>query len=147
MAKKFTLQIITPKKVVFQDKVISVTAPSSSGEITILYNHTPLVSLLKEGVVKIVQNGEETFFSIGGGYVETTGKEVNLLVSRAYGQDELDEKAIKQAKEKAERLIQESKTEEERRQAMASLRRSIIDLRLLGLARKSRRRLGEEEAI
>lgn len=131
MSKKLLLKIITPKKIVFQDEVESVTAPSALGQITILYNHIPLFSLLKEGIVKIRKESEEYYFSIGGGYLETTGKEVSLLVSRAYGQDELDEESIRKAKEEAEKLLKESKTEKERYEAMAALRRSLIDLKVL----------------
>lgn len=136
--KSFKLQIITPKKVVLRDKVDSVTAPSSTGEITILYNHTPLFSLLKEGVVKIKKGGDETYLSIGGGYLETTGKEVNLLVSRAAGQDEIDETAVKRARDEAEKLLRESKTEAERHEAMATLRRSFIDLKILKFRKKKK---------
>ncbi|MEM4736623.1 MAG: ATP synthase F1 subunit epsilon [Nitrososphaeria archaeon] len=139
MEKALILKIITPRGIVFKDEVRSVTAPSFSGDITILYNHTPLFSLLKEGVVKVRKNEEEYYFSIGGGYLETTGKEVNLLVSRAYGQDEIDEESVKKAKEEAEKLLKESKTEKERRKAMASLRRSFIDLKVLRFKRKKKR--------
>lgn len=131
MSHQFKLKIITPKKIVLQDEITSVTAPSASGEITILYNHLPLFSLLKEGVVKVKKNGDESYFSIGGGYIETTGKEVNLLVSRAYGQNEIDEEAVKKAQEEAKKKIQTAKTDEERQEAMASFRRSFIDLKVL----------------
>ena len=139
MGNKLVLKIITPKKIVFQEEAEAVTAPSAMGEITILYNHVPLFSLLKEGVVKIKKEGEEYYFSIGGGYLETTGKEVNLLVSRAYGQDELDEESIRKAKEKAEKLLKESKTKEERHQAIAALRRSFIDLKVLRFKKRRKK--------
>lgn len=145
MRTKFKFQIITPKKIVFHDEVDSVSAPSPSGEITILYNHIPLFSLLEEGTAKIKKNGEEYYFSIGGGYLETTGKEVNLLVSRAYGQNEINEKAVKRAKEEAEKLLKESKTEAERHQAMSALRRSFLDLKLLKFKRRKKQGFQEEQ--
>jgi F-type H+-transporting ATPase subunit epsilon len=145
MPNKFKLQIITPKKIVLEEEVDSVTAPSSTGEITILYNHIPLFSLLNEGVVKIKKGSDESHFSIGGGYIETTGKEVNLLVSRVYHQDQIDEAAVKKAREEAEKLLKESKTEEERNKAMATLRRSFIDLKLLRFKRKKRPQFQKDE--
>ena len=80
------LRIITPRKVVLEEEINSITLPSADGEITILPNHVNLFSLLNEGVVKIKYDRKEDFFAIGGGYVETNGEYVNLLVSRAYSQ-------------------------------------------------------------
>lgn len=130
------LRIITSNKAVYQDDVSSVTAPTASGEITVLYNHIPLFSLLKEGVLKVKKNEEEAFFSIGGGYLETTGKEINVLVSRAYHQDEIDAAAVAKAQESAKKLVAESKTDEERHAALAALRRSVIDLKVVGMKKK-----------
>lgn len=75
-------------------------------------------------------------FSIGGGYIETDGKTLHLLVSRAFGQNELDERDIEEARKKAERLLSESKDESERQQALQTLRRSLIDMKVLKRVRK-----------
>jgi len=131
------LRIITPKKVVLEKDIYSITLPTEEGEITILPHHTNLFSILKEGIIKIKYKGEEDYFAIGGGYVETDGKEVNVLVSRAYGQDEIDEKIIEEAKEKAQQILSKAKTDAERQQAASLLRRSLIDSKLL---RKKRRK-------
>lgn len=134
--KHLLVWVITPKKIVKKEEAIAVTAPAVGGEITILFNHLPLFTLLEEGIVKIKKPEEEIHLAIGGGYLQTDGKKVNILVSRAYGQEEIDEKAIFQAKKDAERLLKESKSEEERKKAMALLRRSLIDLKLLRFRKK-----------
>lgn len=135
--RHFKLQIITPKQVVYEKEVSSVTAPAADGEITILFMHAPLFSLLTEGIVLIKDEDDESFFSIGGGYLETDGKAVRLLVSRAYGQDEIDEEEVKKAMAQAERDIKEAPDEVQRQRAMGTLRRSIVDMKL---ARKVRGR-------
>jgi F-type H+-transporting ATPase subunit epsilon len=129
--KQFNLKIITPKRIIIDEKVESITMPSKSGEITILANHIPLFSLLVDGIIKLRNGEEERYFAIGGGYVETDGKEVTVLVNRAHGQDELDEKSVIEAKQKAEKTLSEIKDTLERNEAIASLRRSTIDLKLL----------------
>jgi len=131
------LKIITPKKIVLEKEILSITLPTEEGEITILPHHANLFSILKEGIIKIKYNQEEDYFAIGGGYLETDGHEVNVLVSRAYGQDEIDEKMIEEAKENAKKILSQAKTDAERQQAAALLRRSLIDSKLL---RKKRRR-------
>ena len=131
------LKIITPKKIVLEKDISSITLPTEEGEITILPHHVNLFAILKEGIIKIKYDKNEDYFAIGGGYLETDGREVNVLVSRAYGQDEIDEKMIEEAKEQAKKILAEAKTEAERQQATALLRRSLIDSKLLKKRRKS----------
>jgi F-type H+-transporting ATPase subunit epsilon len=130
------LNIITPEKIAITDEVESLTVPAASGELTILHNHVPLFSLLEQGIVKMKKNNKEEFMAIGGGYLEVTGTEVNLLVSSAYGQDEIDEKLVKEAQEKAKTLLTEAKTDEERHEALMTMRRSTVDLKLLKKVRR-----------
>jgi len=130
------LRIITPKKIILEKDILSITLPTEEGEITILPHHTNLFSILKEGIIKIKYNQEEDYFAIGGGYLETDGYEVNVLVSRAYGQDEIDEKMIEEAKKKAQEILSQAKTDLERQQASALFRRSLIDSKLLRKKRK-----------
>jgi len=131
------LKIITPKKIVLEKDISSITLPTEEGEITILPHHVNLFAILKEGIIKIKYDKNEDYFAIGGGYLETDGREVNVLVSRAYGQDEIDEKMIEEAKEQAKKILAKAKTEAERQQAAALLRRSLIDSKLLKKRRKS----------
>lgn len=133
---KLHLKIITPKKVVYEKEVDSITLPSYDGEITILPRHSNLFSLLKEGVIKIKIKNDEDYFSIGAGYLETDGKEAVILVSRAYGQDEIDEKFINQAMEEAKKLLSQAQDEKSRQQALSLMRRAIIDSKLLKKRKK-----------
>lgn len=125
------LKIITPQKIVMEEDVESVTVPSSDGEITILPHHTNLFSLLIEGIVTIRKESEEDYLSIGGGYAETNGKDLRILVSRAYGQNEIDNKLTEQAIENAKKILSESKDNNERINASSVLRRSLIDSKLI----------------
>lgn len=131
------LRIITPKKIVLEEEVFSLTAPSAEGEITVLPGHVDLFTLLKEGIVTIRMEKKEDYLSIGGGYLETDGKMINLLVSKAYKQDEIDEVETKKAIEQAQKIVKETKDNDERLEAAALIRRSTVDLKLLKHRRKS----------
>ncbi len=125
------LKIITPKKLVKEVETNSITVPTASGEITILPHHANLFALMVEGIVKIRVKENEEYFSVGGGYVQTDGEKVTLLVSRAYGQDQIDEKMIDQAIEDAKKIIKTSQDEKEKYEAIATLRRAVVDSKLL----------------
>ena len=118
------------------EEVLSVTVPSESGEMTILPKHMSIFTLLVEGIVKIKKSDGEDYLSIGGGYLQTNGEEVNILVSRAYGQDDIDEQLTGKAVKEAKKIISQSKDIKERNEAASVLRRSIIDLKLLKKRRK-----------
>ncbi|PIQ72494.1 ATP synthase F1 subunit epsilon [Candidatus Roizmanbacteria bacterium CG_4_10_14_0_2_um_filter_36_35] len=125
------LKIITPKKIVLEEEVFSVTIPTTSGEITVLPKHEKLFSIITEGIIKIKKKDEEDYLSIGGGYLETDGKELNILVSRAYGQNEIDEEMINQATEEAKKILSQPVSEKEKSEAISMMRRAIIDTKLL----------------
>lgn len=125
------LKVITPRKIVMDKQVNSVTVPTAEGEITILPHHAHLFSLLVEGIVKIKSTGNEDDLAIGGGYLETNGMTVTVLVSRAYGQDEIDRNLTNKAVEEAKLILSKSTDEKERAAAMSTLRRSVIDSRLM----------------
>lgn len=125
------LRIITPSKVVRDEEINSITVPGAEGEMTVLPKHMNFFTMLVEGVVKIKKGQVEDFLSIGGGYMETDGDNINVLVSRAYHQDEIDEKLTEKALDQAKKLITEAKDEKERHEALSLYRRSVIDLKLL----------------
>ena len=114
-----------------EEEISSITLPAYDGEITVLPNHQPLLSLLVEGIVTLRRGTKEESLAIGGGYIETNGKTMKLLVSRAYGQDEIDEKLTADAVDRAKKLIQESADPANKAEAEALMRRSLIDSKLI----------------
>jgi len=95
-----------------------------------------LFSLLDQGILKIKKNNKEDFLAIGGGYLETNGEYANVLVSRAYNQDQINEQVVNKALNEAKILLNKSKTSEERKEALSLIRRSVIDLKLLKKRKK-----------
>lgn len=138
LATMIHLRIITPKKIVRDEEINAITLPSTEGELTILPRHMNLFSMLTEGVIKIRRGQDEDYLAIGGGYMETDGKSINVLVSRAYHQDEINQELTEKALTQAKKLMADAKDEKERHEALSLYRRSVVDLKLLK-KRKSRR--------
>ena len=104
----FTLDIVTLKKVAFSEAIKSVNAPGTEGYFSILVNHTPFVSRLKPGVIKVSrENGETLTFSMSGGFLMTDGKKVILLADAVERPEEIDIIRARVAKERAEKRIAE----------------------------------------
>ena len=129
--KPFNIEIITPERVALKQEVELVTVPAEEGEITILSGHIPLFSSLVAGEVRLRYDSQDYFLSIGGGFIEVTPEKTLILVTRAYKAEELNEKAILNAKEEAEKAIKEGVTDEDRTAAQALLRSTLVDLKVL----------------
>ena len=74
------LEIITPASTLFTGEVTLVQLPGIDGLFEIMKSHAPLVSALKEGRVKVVDDqNQEQFFDIRGGVVEVSQDRILLL--------------------------------------------------------------------
>jgi F-type H+-transporting ATPase subunit epsilon len=76
------LGIYSLEKVLYRGEASSVNCPTESGEITILNHHRPLISLLKKGIVKIVdEDNKEHYVSVASGFLEVRpGGQVRFLI-------------------------------------------------------------------
>lgn len=101
-------QITTPARTLVKDEVDSVTIPTRMGEVTILPHHIPLVAVLEPGELIIRKNGTESYFAVGGGYVEVqSGNKLTILADSAERAEELDAEKIEAARERARNVMKE----------------------------------------
>ena len=106
MASTFKLEIVTPDRKFFEDDVEMVIARGTEGDIGILKNHTPLVTPLSIGKIKIKQNGEVKIAAVASGYIEVNKEKTTIIADSAEWPHEIDVERAKAAKERAEKRIQ-----------------------------------------
>jgi len=127
----FTLDIVTLKKVAFSEEIKSVNAPGTEGYFSILVNHTPFVSSLKAGIIKVTRENEETStFSMSGGFLMTDGKKVILLADAVERPEEIDVARAQAAKERAETRIAERTPDVDIDRARLALLRALNRLKI-----------------
>jgi len=126
------LEIITPQRKAFSETVNAVYVPTSEGRVGVLPKHTRLFTALTEGEVRITYAGKDWYLVIGGGFMEVTKEKISILVSRAVHADEINESELKKAQEEAKHMIAQKGKTIERDEALASLRRSFLELKVLG---------------
>lgn len=130
MAETFRFEITTPERTVFSADIRQVTLPTSTGEITVLRHHVPLVSLLVPGVLHIIrENGEELVLAVSGGFIEVQSNKVTVLADTAERAEEIDEARAEEARQRAEQAMKERKDTEAFTSANASLERHLARLR------------------
>ena len=81
MTNTLHLIISSVSENLYDGPAISATIPGSAGEMTILPNHEPLITTLKEGTITVrIPNAEDKVFPIQGGVLETSGARTVVLV-------------------------------------------------------------------
>ena len=106
-------KIATPERVVYEDEINQVSIPTTSGEVTILPNHIPLVSVIKSGEIKIVDKDGEHVLAIAGGFLEVRDdNEIIILADNAERAEEIDIEKAEEARARAQKEIEEAKGEE-----------------------------------
>ena len=80
MALTIHCDIVSAEEQIFSGLVELLVANGSAGELGICYGHTPLLTDLQPGTVRVVlQGGEEDVFYVSGGYLEVQGDVVTVL--------------------------------------------------------------------
>jgi F-type H+-transporting ATPase subunit epsilon len=104
------IKIVTPEKVVYENEVFQVSIPTMSGEITVLKNHIPLVSVMKAGELRIKDKSGEVHLAVSGGFVEVRGNnEIVLLSDYAERVEEIDVQRAEEARKRAEEQMKQAK--------------------------------------
>lgn len=127
----FQLDIVTPERTAYSDTITALSVPTPNGTIGVLPKHVGLFTVLGEGEIKISTGSKDLYLAIGGGFMEVTREKVSILVSRAVHADELNEKAILDAQKAAKEIITSRVSAEERASAQATLRRSILEMKVM----------------
>jgi F-type H+-transporting ATPase subunit epsilon len=105
--KTFTLEIVTPDKVVTSDdEVVSLTVPGAEGYLGILADHAPLMTELAIGEITVRRADGQTMIIAGtDGFMEVSNNKVTILVKTAEKAEEIDIARAKEAEVRArERL-------------------------------------------
>ena len=98
--------IVSAEKQIFHGEATLVVATGEIGELGIAPRHAPLITRLKPGKVVVTQaNGEVLDFAISGGILEVQPQVVTVLADTAIRAQDIDEAAVRKAKEEAERVL------------------------------------------
>lgn len=98
-------EIVSQDRTVFEGDVDIVVVPGTAGEMGILPNHSPLLSTLQLGVIKVRHGGAEENFTVTGGLIEVQPQIVTILADAAENVAEIDIARAEQARRHAEERL------------------------------------------
>ena len=132
------LSVMTAERTVFSGEADVVIVPGADGELGILPSHTPLVSALSPGELRIREGGQEEALALSGGFLEVKDNQVSILADTAERADEIDEARAEAARERAQVALRDHPRDINPAIFAAAMRRSTIRLRV---ARRRRERV------
>lgn len=126
------LEIITPEKVVYSDKVSEVLVPTENGQLGILPKHVGLFARVVPGELIIKKGGSEQIVAITGGFLEVSKDKISILADYAIRAENIEVAKATEAKEKAEELIKNKASDQDNTMLEGQLRRAILELKIAG---------------
>ena len=141
MAMTIHVDIVSAEGQIHSGTAEMVYAPAEMGEVGIAPRHTPLVTRLKPGEVRVDEGGgkEMAHYFISGGILEVQPSMVTILADTATRATDLDEAAAIEAKKRAEDAMKDKTSEIEYAQAQAELAEAAAQLRAIERLRKLKR--------
>lgn len=127
MAENIKLEIVTPEKVVVDEKVQIVVAPGTLGEFGVLVGHTTFLSTLKTGSIHYTdENGDERYVFVSGGFAEALPDKVTVLAESAERRRDIDRSRAQSALERSQtRMDRDQEYDVDILRAKAAMERAL----------------------
>ena len=131
-------RVITPEEVIYDGEANLVVARIADGDLGVLVDHSPLVSTVEVGEVRIKEGDDQLVYATSDGFFKVSENLVQVLVEEAVSVEEIDVDAAETRVEEAERELSEvSEEAEDRDRVVAEIeRRQRMGENLVRLARK-----------
>lgn len=120
------LNIVTADRTVLTEEADMVIAPGAAGELGVLPHHIALLTTLKPGELRVLQNGQWEYLAVAGGFLQVDERGVTVLADAAERVDEIDEARAQEARRRAETELQSAGEDvQARAEAQMALLRAI----------------------
>lgn len=141
MAATVLCNIVSAEQEIFSGQVEMVIATGSIGELGILPGHTPLLTGVKPGPVRLIlEGGEEEIFFASGGFLEVQPQAITILADTALRADDINEAAAEESRRKAEQELGDQKTEVDFARVASDLQEQAAMLRTIRKHRERKNR-------
>ena len=131
MEDNFTIEIISPEKIIFSGKAKVVKIPSYEGDMSILKNHISIITFLRPGIVKAEKkDGKEEFFFVQDGTIEFYDNVLALLSSSVLNTKNLSKEFLDNLLQNTENKLSNTDITDEERYTLNHQLNSIKEIRI-----------------
>lgn len=128
----FQCRVVSAREELYSGEISMLVATGSEGELGIMAQHTPLITLLKPGPMHVkTADGTDEVIYVSGGVLEVQPKLVTVLADTAMRANNLDEAKIAEARKKAEQMLVNQSDTVQTNAALAALAESVAQLQTL----------------
>src|SRR5438105_13769024 len=140
MANTIHVDVVSAEESIYSGDAEFVVLPGVMGELGIYPKHTPLITQIRPGTVRIKIPGqaEETIVYVQGGFLEIQPDVVTVLSDTAIRARDLDEAKAMEAKQRAEEAMQNKTSKEEIAKAEGELAGALAQLAAIRKLRRGR---------
>ena len=122
MANTIHVDVVSAEESIFSGEARFVALPGEAGELGVYPRHTPLITRIKPGSVRIeTTDGSEEFVFVAGGILEVQPDRVTVLSDTAVRGKDLDDEKANQARLAAEEAVKNAKSEIDLARAQSEL--------------------------
>lgn len=122
---RFTLKVITPDRVFYEEQVTMVEFNTIEGEVGIYKEHIPMTMIIAPGILTITQGSETKEAALHAGFAEVLQDKVTILAEIIEWPVEIDLKRAEESKDRAENRIREHAPGTDMKRAELSLKRAV----------------------
>jgi F-type H+-transporting ATPase subunit epsilon len=138
-------QLVALSGTKFDDDVYEVVLPTLDGEIGVLQDHMPLVSVATTGAIAVRRDSRDSdsqleYFATNGGVIEVSGNTLRVLVDEADNADEISEADAQAAHDRALKMKAEAKDQVSLEHAQQLVDRQAVRLHVAGLRKRHQRK-------
>ncbi len=131
------VDIVSAEAEIFSGLAEMIFAPGADGELGILPRHAPLLTTLRPGEVRVrIPGGTEESFYVSGGILEIQPHVVTILSDTAMRAKDVDEAAALEAKQRAEKAMEDRSSDIDYAKAAGELAAAIAQLQAIQRLRK-----------
>jgi len=132
------VNIVSAEQAIFSGEAEMVVAPGETGELGILPGHTPLLTRIRPGTVKVKLAGQEhdEVIYVSGGILEVQPKSLTILADTSIRARDLDEAKVKEAKRQAEEALTNRASGQDRALVVAELAQLAAQLQAIQKLRR-----------
>lgn len=124
------LKVVTPEKLLVDEEVSQVNVSTDKGQLGILPHHINLMAKLVPGELIIKKGGKVDSLATGDGFIQVANNTLTVMTDLATYAQDLDEKALEEAKKRAEQALEQTLSDEEYAETLANLEKSLAQLRV-----------------
>lgn len=138
MAMTIHVDVVSAEESIFSGEAEFVAAPAKMGEVGIYPRHTPMITPIKAGAlrIKLPNEGEEQLIFISGGLLEVQPGVITVLADTAIRGHDLDEAKANEAKKAAEEAMRNNSSDIDYARAQVELSEAVAQLHAIEQLRK-----------